>query len=373
MENMRKELDNLKTKFTGLEEKKEAFLRSFGNFLLEDKQKQQTEGLAGLSEAYDEISTLIINKSGIDSQIKEITSLLEQKKVLEDERKEARDAYRDLEKANLTLYENMGRAGFLAFQEGIITGESFDAIFAALSEGKEKINTFEVELKKSGAEEGGLIKKFMTRSREVYLKSNQNVRLRNLTKVYQKAGEALGEVDGIPWEENDSLKHAFLPFYKNKEKQTGLLDLDESLSQKEQDLGTQMEGLGVRRNSRKRIQELQDELEVYNEQYENAVVALGDIWWTLDEKERAILTLPEDLKAIKSELDEEGDALSEAREVLERKIQRKELTESLSLLEKERQKLENRIQQLNGDLDRKKSEINTLNQKIASLSDDLSK
>ena len=107
----------------------------------------------------------------------------------------------------------MGRAGFQAFREGILSEEKFGDIFMSLEEEKSKINTFEVELKKSDAREGGFFKKIMNRSREVYLKSNQNLRIRNLAKIFQKAGEALGDTE-IPWEEHEYLKHAFLPYYK---------------------------------------------------------------------------------------------------------------------------------------------------------------
>ena len=83
----------------------------------------------------------------------------------------------------------MGRAGYQAYREGLLTGESYRDIFSGLEDQREKINTFEVELKKSDEERGGLnfFKKIAHRSREVYLKSNQSMRLRNLVKIYQKS------------------------------------------------------------------------------------------------------------------------------------------------------------------------------------------
>ncbi|MBI9102958.1 MAG: hypothetical protein JEY99_11115 [Spirochaetales bacterium] len=372
MENMRKELDVLKAKFKVIEDDRKIFFKDFADFLLDDPQKEAVSALPELEDGINRLASINGEKDLLKNKVKEINDLLDEKVRIEDARKNTRDVVRELEKANMSLYENMGRSGYQAYQDGLLKGEGFASVFLTLEEEKEKINTFEVELKRSGEGEANFFKKIMNRSREVYLKSNQSMRIRNLVKIYQKAGETIGEMDPVPWEENDSLKHAFLPFYKNREKQDELTKRDTELSLDEQKVRDKMEVLGVQRNSGKKIQELIDGMDFQDDKLDQEKFYLGQSWWGLDKKKQKEFSIPAELKKVKDSLDKADSELKEAQEILEKKIRVDELTERLKMQDKDRQKLENKLNQIKDDLNRKNSEIEETKKELESLKDELS-
>ncbi len=368
MENVRKEMEGLKQKFRELESRKQDFFKKFADFLLEQEQKEYVLNLPELNDGYERVMAVRDEKQSLINRIIAIKELLKEKERFEEERKETRDSIRELEKANTSLYENMGRAGYQAYKEEHLEQKVFSQVFSTLEEEKEKINTFEVELSKTSHREGNIFKKLMTRSKEVYLKSNQNLRLRNLTRIYQKAGETLGGMPGISWDENESLKHAFLPYYKNREKQDELLGRDENLAHGEKELRNRMEELGVYRNSGKRIQEIEQEILFLDEKQDQEKIYFGQSWWAIDKKKRKEFKTPAYHVKEKNSLDKAELLLVEEQAELERIIRRQELSGILNVQEKEASRISNRIDQLQNDLDRKKSEIEQSRNELKELS-----
>ena len=221
MEKIRKQLEMLKGDFRELADRKNGFMIRFAEFLLSGDQDDRIAEYSELKEGVERINGIKSAIEGYENNISEINKIIDNLDDLEEQRKNTRSSIRDLDKANQSLYENMGRAGYQAFKEGFLTGEGYAAVFSSLEEEKEKINTFEVELKKGSSGETGFFKKLVKSSKNVYLKSNQNLRLRNLVKIYQKAGEALGEMD-FPVNDYEPLKNAFSPYFKNRRNRRNL-------------------------------------------------------------------------------------------------------------------------------------------------------
>jgi len=384
MDNIKSAIDGNDSRQKDLKKRKASLCGETGRNLWEEESSRKAlASLAELKPTLTALEELYRKREELQGTADELNRILEEKRQTEDARRENRNNIRELDKANQGLYENMGRAGYQyqAYREGLLTGEAYRDIFSGLEDQREKINTFEVELKKSDEERGGLtfFRKIAHRSREVYLKSNQSMRLRNLVKIYQKAGEALGELisgsEDLPGtsgaEESESLKRAFLPYRKNRQRRDTLLREETVLSEREQKLLARLEEMNLQKNPLRSLQEMEQTGFQLDQKALGLQQQLGELWWALDKKKRKEPELPEGLVREWEALVREEDLIQKEKVRLNRQLAVEELRLQLQNHEKEKLHLENRILRLNDELDREKAEIDRVSRELEALEKEL--
>ena len=243
---------------------------------------------------------------------------------------------------------------------------------------REKINTFEVELKKNTEEQEkkGFFEKLAHRSKEVYLKSNQSIGLKNLIRHYQKAGENLANIDGekgLPPElagmtEQEPLKVAFVPLEKNRERQQILLNEDNALASKETELLQKLENLNIPvKNLSRAYLELESRQKTLAETILRTYRDIGNLWCGLDKKIKKTLELPVTLNKKWEELQKEEIRLERERDILNQKILIKNLEQKSAYHEDEINRLNLRIEKTIEQLNAEKSELEKVKAERAAL------
>ena len=335
MEQIKHKIDALEFKLRELRERQQACHREIGEKLYPlSPSEDEPPQCAALRKAIFAEEEAIRKKGELQE---ELETLVEEEEELIRLQKDRRQELRVTQKANLLLYENIGRAGFQAYREGTLRAEGLDSIFAPLIEQKEKINTYEVELKGTNGSASSFFNKIARRSRNVILKGNQSLGLRSMAKTYQKAGEALSQVDDLFYEEIEPLKRAFTPLLENR---AAMKILESSLARGESRAAELTETLKRRDASRfpkRRIAGLRKEGDILKQKRLELLANFGGVCvptaWAAE-------NLPKALFAQGEALDRQEVEIREEQERLEKSLRQGELAESLKKLRKEKAKVE---------------------------------
>ena len=352
MDQMKRKKETLELKAREIEKRRRAYHRQIG------------EKLYGLPPGQDEPPQCAALREAIlageeelrknEELRKDLKRLVEEAEEQERLQKERRQDLRDMEKDNLGLYEKIGRAGFQAHREGTLQGEELDTLFAPLIEQKEKINTYEVELKGKNSSGGTLFNKIARGSRHVLLKGNQSLGLRSMTKAYQKTGEALSLIENLSCQGIEPLEGAFATLLQNKGAQK---TLEEALAKGEAratELAEALKSRDALRLPRRRIANLEKEGENLSQKRQALITDFGAACASSTQTAKS---LPEELIALGKTLSEEDLEIQEDQARLERARRRNELTEGLKKLQQERARVEKAMKDRQRELENLEEEI----------------
>ncbi|MDR1894504.1 MAG: hypothetical protein LBQ61_07460 [Spirochaetales bacterium] len=380
-DSLKKDLDLVNAKIRALEKAKNDLAGETGGFLWESPEfRRASEGKDG-EEILKMLDGEAQEKKDLAARRDEILWLLGEKKKTEEARRHIKGALRELEKSNRQYYETIGRVGFQAYREGLLSGGAYDVIFSNLRTQRERANVFEVELRKNAEDQGskGFWEKLLHRSRGVYLKSSQNLGLRNLTRSCQRAGEMLTNINGeggLPPEleemtADESLKAAFAPVMANLQKKQELLAEERELEAKEEGFMVKLEEGGTGKNPSRSLSELEQRMESLGASSQRLFQALGFSFWGAKEPRPEVPEFPSALSASWDSLLKEEYRLYHEKEVLDQRVVIRTLEQKRAFHEGEISRLENRLMRIRDEADSERAESERIKAEIARLTGEL--
>jgi hypothetical protein len=164
-----------------------------------------------------------------------------------------------IEKENLPIYEEVGRAVFEAYRETAADDPGVDRIMGEIrgllfdiTSAEEKVSSI-----KEAPKERSFLDKIFEGSKVMFLNSSRALKLRSLEKNYQKFGKLLLEQKSGFVPETPEMKDFLRPYFTNKEKIKKLTSKAGGLTKEQSSLDEELVRLGVEKRHQKRIKDLE--------------------------------------------------------------------------------------------------------------------
>jgi chromosome segregation ATPase len=293
-------------------------------------------------------------------QVKKILQTVAGNEALEREIRAKRQQIGALTKNNEEICQSIGRAAYLAYQSLPDPGKENEQLFESLE--KQEQGLAELEAEQEALQERGrggkFFKIFRESGRSVYLKGLLSLRRKAVEKTYHELGGKICDSPELKAKlEGARLRETLVPYEANERKigavQRELDRLLEDQGKKWSDL----KSLGAHRSHQKRVREIESEIQSIEAKMQDGFEALGTLFRN---KRNTELQDPEAAGLIRRMLETEQDTRKK-----EKRIERLRAALQIDSLENQLGTLADRISRLEGDIELRRREVETLGRQIA--------
>ena len=214
-------------------------------------------------------------------QVKKILQTVAGNEAMEREIRSIKLQINELEKRNREICESIGRAAYRAYKSLPVSGKGYEELFASLE--KQEQGLAELEEEQQALQEQGKGGKFFRIFREsgrsVYVKGLLSLRRKSVEKAYREVGERICSSPQLKEElEHPRLKETLSPYEENERKSITLQrELDRLLSDQEKKW-SELKTLGAHRSHHKRVREIESEIQRVEAKMRDDFEALGTLF-----------------------------------------------------------------------------------------------
>jgi hypothetical protein len=333
-------------------------LRKLGEYL--SYKEAETLSDSAMKELHGRIQKLRRELPESRQQVKKILQTVAGNEALEREIRVKRQQINELTKKNEEICESIGRTAYLVYQSLPASDKEIDELFGSLERQEEGLAALEAEQKslQESGKGGKFFKIFRESGRSVYVKGLLSLRRKALGKMYHEAGKQICNSPELKERlEDRRLRENLAPYEANEKKTTAVQrELDQLLADQEKRWG-ELKAMGAHRSHQKRVREIETEIQRIETTMQDEFEALGTL---LRNKRTAELKDPEAAGLIRKMLETEQDTRKK-----EKRIERLSAALQIDGLENTLGNLADRISRLEGDIEIRRREVETLRQQIA--------
>jgi DNA repair exonuclease SbcCD ATPase subunit len=333
-------------------------LRKLGE-VLSYKEAETLSGPA-MKELYDRIQELRRELPESRQQVKKILQTVAGNEALEREIRAKRQQISELTKKNDGICESIGRAAYLAYQSLPVSGKEHEELFESLEKQEQALAELEAEeqtLQERG-KGGKFFKIFRESGRSVYVKGLLSLRRKAADKTYHEVGRQICSSPELKEQlEDRRLLETLAPFEANERQISAVQrELDQLLADQEKKW-SELKTLGAHRSHQKRVREIETDIQRIEAKMQDEFEALGTLFRN---KRSAEVQDPEAAGLLHQMLEIEQDTRKK-----EKRIERLKAALEIDGLENQLGNLSDRIARLEGDIEERRREVETLREQIA--------
>jgi DNA repair exonuclease SbcCD ATPase subunit len=333
-------------------------LRKLGEYL--SYREAETMPDSAMKELHGRILELRRELPESRQQVKRILQTVAGNEALEREIRGKRQHISELTKKNDEICESIGKAAYLAYKSLPVAGREHDELFESLE--KQEQGLAELEAEQETLQERGKGGKFFNIFREsgrsIYVKGLLSLRRKAVQKTYHEVGKQICSTpELIEQLEDRRLRETLAPYEANEKKiKTVQHELDELLADQEKKW-SELKNLGAHRSHQKRVREIETEILRIEAKMQDEFEALGTL---LRNNRSQAVQDPEAASLMQQMLELEQDTRRK-----EKRIDRLRAALQIDGLESQLGNLANRISKLEGDIEVRRREVETLRGQIA--------
>lgn len=333
-------------------------LKKLGEYL--SYQDAATMPDSAMKELHGRIQDLRRQLPDSRQQVKKILQTVAGNEALEREIRGRKLQIGELGKKNQEICESIGKAAFRAYKSLPVSGKAYEQLFESLEKQEQGLAELEEEqetLQEHGTG-GKFFKIFRESGRSVYLKGLLSLRRKAVGKAYHAVGKQICSSPLLKEElEDRRLQEALAPYEANERKITTFQrELDELLADQEKKW-SELKTLGAHRSHQKRVREIESEIQRIEGKLQDEFEALG----TLFRKTRFGELQDTEAASLIHQIQEiEQDTRKK-----EKRIERLKAAWQIDGLHNQLGNLADKVSRLEGDIETRRREIETLRAQIA--------
>jgi chromosome segregation ATPase len=293
-------------------------------------------------------------------QVKKILQTVAGNETLEREIRDRKLQIGELGRTNQEICESIGRAAYQAYKTVPVSGSAYEELFASLEKQEKGLAELEEEQEtlQGHGKEGKFFRIFRETGRSVYVKGLLSLRRKAVVKTYHEVGKQICGSSRFKDElEDRRLLEALAPYEANQRKITTLQrELDGLLGEQEKKW-SELKTLGAYRSHQKRVREIESEIQRIEVRLQDDFEALGTLRRNrqsgkLQDAEAA--TLIHQMKEIEQDTRRK-----------KKRIERLKAALQIDSLQNQLGNLADRVSRLEGDIEARRREIETLRAQIS--------
>jgi chromosome segregation ATPase len=292
-------------------------------------------------------------------QVKRILQTVSGNRELEREIQSRNLQAAELARKNEEICEAIGRAAYQAYRDLDEPAEEYREMFDPLMKLEGELAEAEAEqtrLQEHG-QEGKFFKIFRETGRSLYIKGLLSLRRRAAAKAYHEVGKRFCQSDLKESLGNSALQEVLAPYEANYAKITALQKEIDKLRRDQEKKWSELKKLGAYRSHQKRVREIETDIQRVEEHLEGAFEGLG--------------TLLRKTLSAESQDAEAAGILRQIREIEQtnrrktKQIERLNAAMGIDYMSRQLGNLESRVAKLEGDIEVRRREIDTLREQIS--------
>jgi chromosome segregation ATPase len=333
-------------------------LKKLGEYL----SYQDAEALSSseMKELHGRIQELRRQLPDSRQQVKKILQTVAGNEALEREIRDRKLRISELTKENQEICESIGRAAYRAYKTLPVSGKAYGELFESLEKQEQELAELEAEqqtLQEHG-KEGKFFRIFRETGRSVYVKGLLSLRRKAVLKTYHEVGQNICNSPQLKNEVKDGrLEQALAPYEANERKIANLQrELEKLLGDRDRKWG-ELKTLGAHRSHQKRVREIESEIQRIEGKLQDAFEGLG--------------TLFRNIRSGESQDTEAASLIHQMQEIEQdtrrkkKRIERLTAALQIDVLHNQLGNLADRVSRLEGDIETRRREIETLRSQIA--------
>lgn len=333
-------------------------LKKLGEYL--SYQEAETMPDPAMKELHDRIQELRRQLPDSRQQVKKILQTVAGNEALEREIRGRKLQISELTKKNREICEAIGRAAFRAYKTLPVSGKAYEDLFDSLTKQEQELAELEEEQRalQEHGKGGKFFKIFRETGRSVYVKGLLSLRRKAVVKTYHEVGKQICGSPQLKEElEDRKLQEALAPYEANERKITTLhRELEELLGDQEKKWN-ELKTLGAHRSHQKRVREIESEIQRIEGKLQDAFEALGTRFRNTQSGE---LQDTEAASLIHQMREIEQDTRRK-----KKRIERLHAALQIDALHNQLGNLAERVSRLEGDIETRRREIETLRAQIS--------
>jgi chromosome segregation ATPase len=293
-------------------------------------------------------------------QVKKILQTVAGNEALEREIRDRKLRITELAKKNQEICESIGRAAYRAYKTLPVSGKAYAELFESLEKQEQELTELEAEqqtLQEHG-KEGKFFRIFRETGRSVYVKGLLSLRRKAVLKTYHEVGQNICNSPQLKNEMKDGrLEQALAPYEANERKIANLQqELEELLGDREKKW-SELKTLGAHRSHQKRVREIESEIQRIEGKLQGAFEDLGTVFQNTRSGEF------QDTEA--ASLIHQMQEIEQDTRRKKKRIERLNAALQMDALHNQLGNLADRVSRLEGDIETRRREIETLRSQIA--------
>jgi chromosome segregation ATPase len=314
----------------------------------------------GMKELHDRIQQLRRQLPDSRQQVKKILQAVAGNEALEREIRSKKRQIGELAASNQEICESIGRAAYRAYKTISPERLSLEQLFESLESQERELAELEQEqeMLQEHGKSGKFFKIFRETGRSVYVKGRLSLRRKAVAKTYHEVGKQFCASPELREELDDRrLGDAMAPYEVNERKTTKLQsELNELIGDQEKKWN-ELKSLGAHRSHQKRVREIESEIQRIEEKLKDAFEGLGTQFRQARPGEI------QDMEA--ASLIHQIEELERGIRGKEKRIERLSAALQIDTLSGQLGNLAERVARLEGEIETRLREIETLKAQIA--------
>jgi chromosome segregation ATPase len=333
-------------------------LKKLGEYL--SYQDAGTLSGAEMKELHGRIQELRRQLPDSRQQVKKILQTVAGNEGLEREIRGKKLQISELTKKSQEICESIGRAAYRVYKSLPVSTKAYGELFESLEKQEQELEELEAEqqqLQEHGRK-GKFFKIFRETGRSVYVKGLLSLRRKAVVKTYNDVGKKICSSPQLKEQlEDRRLQEALAPYDANEREITAVQrKLDELLGEQEKKW-SELKTLGAHRSHQKRVREIESEIQRIEAKLEDDFEALGTLFRNIQSGKF------QDTEA--ANLIHQMQVIGRDTGKKKKRIQRLNAALQIDGLQSQLGNLVDRVAKLEGDIEIRRREIETLRAQIA--------